>query len=157
MDINQLQVWAADQAEIAITLPNGTSVPAHFHLTEIGEMTRRSVDCGGVEHEERYAMAQLWVDRDTDHRLTGKKMAGIIAAADKRFQLSGLPVVVEYQTGDTTSLYNLEASSNGLQLTPRSTTCLAQDLCGLPTPKKLVSLAGYVTGSKACTAGGGCC
>lgn len=157
MTIAQLQHWASARTQLGITLPDGTQVPAHFHLTEIGEVTRRSIDCGGVAREERYAVAQLWVDQDTDHRLSGTKMAGIIAAAAEQLNLAELPVVVEYQTGQTINLYNLEADANQLRLTPRETTCLAMDACGVPGAKQLVSLAGYVKSSATCSPGGGCC
>lgn len=120
-------------------------------------MTRRSVDCGGVDFEERYAVAQLWVDRDVDHRLTGAKMSRIIASADKRYGLASLPVVIEYQAGPTTSLYHLEAGEDHLLLTPRKTQCRALDACGLPSVKKLVNLASYVKGAETCSPGGGCC
>ena len=28
-------------------LPNGQFVPAHFHITEVGNVTRNYIDCGG--------------------------------------------------------------------------------------------------------------
>ena len=33
-------------------LPNSEFVPAHFHITEVGEITRKYIDCGGIQRQE---------------------------------------------------------------------------------------------------------
>lgn len=33
--------------KIAFQLPNGDLVPTHFHVTEIGKVTKHFIDCGG--------------------------------------------------------------------------------------------------------------
>ena len=34
--------------KLQFQLPNGQFVPAHFHLTEAGYVTRDYIDCGGT-------------------------------------------------------------------------------------------------------------
>ncbi len=33
-------------------MPNGAYVPPHFHLTEVGTMVKKFIDCGGTVREE---------------------------------------------------------------------------------------------------------
>ena len=37
--------------EFTIQLPNGTFVPPHFHITEMGLLTKHFIDCGNVVRE----------------------------------------------------------------------------------------------------------
>ncbi len=32
-------------------LPDGDQIPAHFHITEVGHVAKRFIDCGGKLHE----------------------------------------------------------------------------------------------------------
>ena len=37
---------------IAFQLPNGDLVPNHFHVTEVGKITKHFIDCGGTVRNE---------------------------------------------------------------------------------------------------------
>lgn len=37
---------------IGFQLPNGELVPNHFHVTEVGKITKHFIDCGG-HHKKR--------------------------------------------------------------------------------------------------------
>jgi hypothetical protein len=45
-------------------LPDGQFVPAHFHITEIGNVSRDYIDCGGTLRKENKLNLQLWVSSD---------------------------------------------------------------------------------------------
>ena len=59
-------------------LPNGHFVPQHFHITEVGNVTRNFIDCGGVQRQENKLNLQLWVASDTDHRLQPSTLLNIL-------------------------------------------------------------------------------
>ena len=40
-------------------LPNRQFVPAHFHVTEVGIVTRNYIDCGGMLRQENKLNLQL--------------------------------------------------------------------------------------------------
>jgi hypothetical protein len=40
-------------SQLVFTLPNGHQVPAHFHVTEVGQVTKHFIDCGGTVRLER--------------------------------------------------------------------------------------------------------
>ena len=65
-------------------LPNGEFVPAHFHITEVGNITRNFIDCGGVQRQENKLNLQLWVASDTDHRLDPTNLLNILQLAEKQ-------------------------------------------------------------------------
>ena len=50
-------------------LPDGHFVPPHFHITEVGNINRNYIDCGGVLRQEKKINLQLWVASDIEHRL----------------------------------------------------------------------------------------
>jgi hypothetical protein len=130
-------------------LPNGTFVPAHFHLTELGLLTRNFIDCGGTVREEKTINFQLWEEKDFEHRLTPQKTLGIIAKAEKIFNLEDLEVEVEYQS-ETIGKYNLAFENGTFQLKNTLTACLALDSCGIEIPT-------LVNAGNSCAPGSGCC
>jgi len=60
MRISELKQFLSAQETILIQLPDGTAVPNHFHVTEVGEVTKHFVDCGGKVRHEKRASLQLW-------------------------------------------------------------------------------------------------
>ena len=38
--------------KIDFQLPNGASIPSHFHITEIGKFSKHFIDCGGKVRRE---------------------------------------------------------------------------------------------------------
>lgn len=60
---------ALDHLEsLVFTLPNGEKVPAHFHVTEIGKISKNFIDCGGTVRHEDVVNFQLWSADDVNHR-----------------------------------------------------------------------------------------
>lgn len=156
MTLSALKQQLAGMTELRFMLPNGSFVPAHAHITEIGSVQKRYIDCGGTIREEYKVSAQLWVSVDTDHRLMPEKLLRIIQLAEEKAGVADGEVEVEYQ-GTTIERYGLEAGANGLQLTASQTACLAQDQCGIPVQKEKRSLADLTKESSCCTPGGSCC
>ena len=133
---------------------NGEKIPAHFHITEVGLLTKHFVDCGGDVHEERSANIQIWVSDDVDHRLSPAGLLNIIDISKKVLGNEDLEVEVEYQT-ETIGKYALDFEFGNFVLQPKQTDCLAKAQCGIPQPKLMVNLAGK--SAAVCTPGGGCC
>jgi hypothetical protein len=45
----------------------------HFHVTEVGLVTKNFIDCGGKVRNETVVNFQLWNANDFEHRLKPKK------------------------------------------------------------------------------------
>ncbi len=73
-------------------------MPAHFHVTEIGEITKNFIDCRGTVRREKSVNFQLWEAGDFDHSLAPQKLLSIIALSEKVLQLGDSDIEVEYQT-----------------------------------------------------------
>jgi hypothetical protein len=141
---------------VRFILPNGTMVPVHFHVTEVGEITKKFIDCGGTVRNENVINFQLWEANDFDHRLAPQKLFNIIELSEKTLALTDGDVEVEYQA-ETISKYGLEFDGVNFLLTAKFTDCLAQDKCGIPQEKLKVSLADLNKPQASCTPGLGCC
>jgi len=159
MLLSELKHFLTSHDSFLIRLPDGTAVESHFHVTEVGEVTKNFIDCGGKVRRERVASLQLWSANDYNHRLEPGKLVKIIEIAERQLGLGDLPIEVEYQGPTTIQKFDLAASGNGeLHLQPKATACLALEECGLPpVAKKMVSLAGSFSKGGSCTPGSGCC
>jgi hypothetical protein len=125
--LNQLQT-------IAFQLPDGTLVPNHFHVTEVGKVTKHFIDCGGTVRHEEVVNFQLWEANDYDHRLHPEKLLKIIGK------------------------YGLDFDGKNFLLTTKITDCLAKDNCGIPKEKLKVNLSHLKpTEAVCCTPDGNCC
>ena len=154
MTIEEIKKHLSESKTISFKLPNGNLVPSHFHVTEVGKVTKNFIDCGGVMRNEEVANFQLWEADDYDHRLHPEKLVHIIQLSQEKLNIGDLPIEVEYQ-GETIGKYGLEYDGSGFVLTVKQTDCLARDKCAVPEPKQFINLAGDSGGS--CTPGGGCC
>jgi len=135
-------------------LPNGEFVPAHFHITEVGNITRNFIDCGGVQRQENKLNLQLWVASDTDHRLDPTNLLNILQLAEKQLGNSNEEVEVEYQQS-TIGRYKLAFNGAVFQLINTQTACLAPNQCGIPPqekPRVRVTASGL-----SCNPNSGCC
>ena len=139
---------------IAFELPDGTLVPRHFHVTEVGKIDKHFIDCGGTVRKESVINFQLYEANDYDHRLHPEKLVHIIELSEKVLSLEDHEIEVEYQ-GDTIGKYGLDIRGDRFILTNKHTDCLAKDDCGIP--KKANSMVNLVTAESGCTPGGGCC
>lgn len=155
MKISELKETLAEVSAINFKLPDNTYLPVHFHVTEVGLVTKHFIDCGGTERKETAANFQLWEAGDYDHRLAPQKFLHILNLSQKILGSEDLNIEVEYQQG-TIGKFGLEFDGQDFLLTNKQTACLAQDACGIPDKKK-VSLSELTTQSACCTPGGGCC
>ncbi len=142
----------------SIQLPNGTLVPPHFHITEMGLLTKNYIDCGNTLREEKQVTFQVWFAGDEDHRLEPTKVFKIIEAAKPLIGESDLEIEVEYQDAQTIGKYGIEFHNNRFVLTPKETTCLAQDHCGIPADKMKTKIGEWKPKETACcTPNSSCC
>lgn len=153
MRISDLRQKLEGLEAINFKLPGGTYVPSHFHVTEVGLITKHFIDCGGTERKETVANFQLWEAGDYDHRLAPQKFLHILDISQRILGSDDLPIEVEYQQG-TIAKFDLEFDGLDLLLVPKHTACLASDACGIPEKKK-VSM--QELGSSSCSPGGDCC
>jgi len=150
MKISEVRNALSGMSALNFKLPDGSYVPVHFHVTEVGKITKYFIDCGGVERTEIVANFQLWEAADYDHRLAPQKFLRILDISKKILGDDDLPVEVEYQQS-TIGKFGLEFDGKDFVLTTKQTNCLAQDSCGIPPdklPKKTTSC---------CSSSGGCC
>ena len=156
MKLSEVKNHLSTIDEINFLLPNGKFVPKHFHVTEVGKIQKKFIDCGGVMRDESVISFQLWEANDYEHRLVPNKLLSIIEMAEKAIGLEDLEIEVEYQ-GETIGKYGLSTSMNDFLLTSKQTDCLATDACGIPVKQKL-NLANLTNdNNNTCTPGGGCC
>lgn len=157
MKLQELKQELLNLNEIKFQMENGTTIPPHFHLTEIGAVTKHFIDCGGTERIEKSANLQLWYANDTEHRLTPKKLIDIIQLSEQKLQIGNLEIEIEYQA-ETIGKYNLKIENGTFILLNKYTDCLASDSCGIPQEKRKVKLSELSeVKSSCCTPGGGCC
>merc|ERR1711879_198176 len=155
MKLSQIKTQLTQLDKIAFQLPNGDLVPNHFHVTEVGKITKHFIDCGGTERKEEVANFQLWNADDYDHRLYPDKLLNIIELSEKILEIGDLEVEVEYQA-DTIGKFGLDFDGKNFLLTSKQTDCLAKDQCGIPTEKPKMKLSDIPTATS-CAPGSGCC
>jgi len=155
MKLSEIKKQLKTMEKITFQLPNGALVPHHFHVTEVGRITKKFIDCGGVLREEEKVNFQLWSADDYDHRLHPEKLLHIITLAEKILEIDDLSIEVEYQS-DTIGKFGLDFDGNHFLLTNKQTDCLAKDACGIPEKKPKLSLAS-LQNKTACTPNSGCC
>jgi hypothetical protein len=142
--------------ELNFILPNGKPVPNHFHITEVGQVTKHFIDCGGKVRDERVVNFQFWEASDYDHRLAPQKLEAIITLSEKVLNIQDGEIEVEYQT-ETIGKYGVHFDGMNFLLTSKHTACLASDNCGTGSKTK-TNLSGLQAAEKSCcTPGGGCC
>jgi len=156
MKLSEIKPLLSKVQSVSFILPNGQFVPKHFHVTEVGMITKNFIDCGGTVREEKMVNFQLWEANDFDHRLAPQKLQNIIELSEKVLNLVDAEIEVEYQQ-ETIGKFNLEFDGNNFLLVAKKTNCLAQDSCGIPAEKLKVSLKDLSNPAPSCTPGGGCC
>jgi len=114
---------------------NGVTLAPHFHITEVGKVTKDFVDCGGTRRTSETCMLQTLVADDVDHRIISDKLAGIIEKTDVLGLEGWFDVEAEVQA-DTIGIYSvasavLEDGKLVFELAAKSTACLAPDKCGI--------------------------
>ncbi len=126
---------AAGDARVEFLLPDGSKVPAHYHVTEVGYVSKDFFDCGGTRRRDEYAVLQLWVANDLNHVLIASKIASIFQHTVRVMPNGDLPVMAEYQRESITR-YAITSVTRAfgtlsIALSPVFTDCLAPDRCGV--------------------------
>lgn len=153
MKLSEIKNYLSTAEAVNFKLPTGKYVPQHFHVTEVGLVTKHFIDCGGVERTEKVVNFQLWDANDLDHRLKPQKLLNIIALSETKLGIGDLEIEVEYQS-DTIGKYDLDFDGKDFELIPKKTACLASDACGIVQEKQKIQ---PVITQSCCTPGGGCC
>jgi Family of unknown function (DUF6428) len=159
MKLSTLKQCLSELTEVHFFLADGTSVPAHVHLTEVGSIQRKFIDCGGTLRDATTINMQLWYAQDVDHRLSPQKLLSIIEQSERALHLPDAEVEVEYQT-NTIGRYALAFANGQFILQPLFTDCLASDSCGIPAqlkPKKQLADLTVTESAMSCTKESGCC
>lgn len=155
MKLSEIKSQLNQLDKIAFQLPDGSLVPSHFHVTEVGKITKHFIDCGGTVRNEEVVNFQLWNADDYDHRLHPGKLLKIIELSEKVLEIGDLEIEVEYQ-GNSIEKYGLDLNGKNFLLTTKHTDCLARESCGIPEEKPRVRLSSLQS-ANACAPGSGCC
>ncbi|RYZ96778.1 MAG: hypothetical protein EOP47_23135 [Sphingobacteriaceae bacterium] len=147
MKLSEIKQILPQLNDVKFALPNGSHVPEHFHVTEVGKVTKHFIDCGGTTRLDTVANFQLWDANDFEHRLKPSKLLKIIELSEKVLLLEDSEIEVEYQS-DTISKYGLEFNGSEFVLVAKHTACLAAESCGVPQQA-------FTTSS--CSPNSGCC
>ena len=151
MQLHELKSVLQDhpRQNVHFVLPTGLEIPAAFHVTEVGQVSKVFVDCGGRVHSDLKCVLQTWIGSDGDHRLSAEKLDRILDLGRAVVTTDALDVEVEYEDA-TISQYPIAGwTSRGealvFDLVSKHTDCLAKERC-LPT-----------AGEEACCSTAGCC
>lgn len=156
MNLQQIKALLPTLDTLSFRLENGTPIPAHFHLTEMGVVDKRFVDCGGTVRQEKVISLQLWTANDTDHRFLPLKWLHIIELFEHELGMQNLDLEVEYQQ-ESIGKFGLAFDGKTFILMNKKTACLAEDQCGIPQKQKLALSALQSSSSSTCKPGSGCC
>lgn len=155
MKLSQVKEVLQNLNNVQFELENGTFVPEHFHVTEIGVITKKFIDCGGTVRNETVINFQLWNANDFDHRLKPSKLLNIIKLSEDKLGIEDNNIEVEYQS-ETIGKYDLEFNGQNFVLKSKLTACLASDSCGIPAEKQRIKLS-EVKSTQSCAPNSGCC
>ena len=147
MKLSELKSKLESISKIEFVLQNGESIPNHFHVTEIGEVNKNFIDCGGIKRRESVISFQLWTTDDFNHLLSAEKLKSIIELSEKELLLKDYEIEVEYQS-ETIGKYNLDFNEGKFVLVPTKTECLSLESCVVPTEKLNINQ---------CAPSSGCC
>jgi hypothetical protein len=157
MKISEIKNLLQSVKGLTFRLQNGDIVPNHFHVTEVGIITKDFIDCGGSVHKEKVANFQLWNANDHDHRLKAEKLLNIIVLSEKILEITDLEIEVVYQT-ETVGKYDLAFDGETFLLLSKHTVCLALDKCGVAEGKHKIGMKDLTLPAKiCCTPGDACC
>lgn len=159
MKLSILKRLLQTSSTLKFELPDGSFIPSHFHITEVGRIQKDYIDCGGTVRSESKVGFQLWEANDFDHALAPTKLLNIIRISEDKLGIADDEIEVEYQM-ETIGKFGLSHNGEHFVLTATTTDCLAKDKCGIPAEKLKVSLK--TLGTKAdvvqsCAPGSSCC
>jgi hypothetical protein len=157
MKLSEIKAILPTLDNVVFQTPNGSFVPEHFHVTEVGNIHKHFIDCGGTIRKETVVNFQLWNANDYEHRLKPGKLLTIIQLSEEKLGIEDNEIEVEYQD-ETIGKYSLEFNGKYFVLLSKTTACLANESCGVPIEKTKVQLS-ELSGKEntCCTPEGGCC
>lgn len=156
MKLSQITRILETVETVNFKLPEGTFVPENFHVTEIGQIDKTFIDCGGTIRKETVVNFQLWNADDFEHRLKPKKLQHIIELSQNTLNIGDFEIEVEYQN-TTIGRYDLAFDGKNFVLLNKQTACLAKSECGITVEKETIKIMNFSDSSNSCTPGGGCC
>ncbi|WP_370895401.1 DUF6428 family protein [Chryseobacterium gossypii] len=156
MKLSEIKEILPALENVEFQLENGESVPEHFHVTEIGIVTKKFIDCGGTVRTEEKVNFQLWNANDFEHRLKPGKLLHIIKLSEEQLGISDLEIEVEYQH-TTIGKYDLDFDGKNFILKNKMTACLAKDSCGVPSSKQKINLRDLSKDNRLSCTGSNCC
>lgn len=159
MKLSEIKEILATLENVEFQLENGTFVPEHFHVTEVGTVTKQFIDCGGTIRNEKAVNFQLWNADDFEHRLKPAKLLNIIKLSEEKLGIEDNEIEVEVEFQNTTiGRYDLGFNGKTFVLLNKTTACLAQEACGIPEAKANVeNLKLFSPPNSSCAPGSGCC
>lgn len=84
--------------EISWVLPDNSSIPRHYHITEVGKSQKELIDCVGSCRTIKSCFFQVWLANDTKHRLKTSKLKMILdIAKNKNLIEEDFDVEIEYE------------------------------------------------------------
>jgi hypothetical protein len=156
MKLSEIKEILTKVEGVNFQLENGEMVPEHFHVTEVGVITKDFIDCGGTVRHEKVANFQLWDADDFEHRLKPGKLLNIIGLSEKVLGMEDSEIEVEYQA-QTIGKYDLTFDGKNFVLVSKKTDCLAKDKCGVREPATKAGMVNLANATNSCTPGSGCC
>jgi hypothetical protein len=156
MKLSQVKLLLPSMDVLQFKLENGTMVPAHFHITEVGMVSKHYIDCGGTIRKEKMVNFQLWYANDITHQLKPEKLLEIIELSENKLGVEDQEIEVEYQA-ETIGKYGLAFDGTNFILLNKKTACLAEDQCGIPAKQKINLTELTVLNTNSCTPGSKCC
>ncbi len=167
MKLEQFKNHLKSLTEVTFLKPDGTKIPQHFHITEVGQINKQFIDCGGTVRNENVISMQLWESIDLWHRLEPNKLLSIIDISIEKLGIGNHEIEIEYQFEIENSLsqntynqtswktigkYGIEFDNEVFKLTTTQTECLASDKCGIPSFGKVKEKV-----LSCCSPNSGCC
>lgn len=147
MKLSEVKKALSEISAVHFKLPDGTYVPKHFHVTEVGLITKHFIDCGGEQRSESVVNFQLWEAQDFDHRIAPQKFLKILDKSKKVIgDAEDLEIEVEYQQS-TIGKFGLMFDGTDFVLLNKQTDCLAKDACGIENKSLRPSEKGCCGGS----------
>lgn len=154
MKLSELKQILPTLDNVQFQLESGAFVPEHFHVTEVGFITKHFIDCGGTIRNEKVINLQLWDAHDYEHRLKPTKLLNIINLSEEKLGIENAEIEVEYQS-DTVGKYGLDFNGRNFILVSKKTACLAENKCGTVSQKTEINAAAVQP--SCCTPNGDCC
>jgi hypothetical protein len=142
MQISELKKTLSENSyrNIRFTLPTGTKVPPHAHVTEVALMEKKFIDCGGTFRTDSLCRLQTWFADDTDHRLTAGKLLAILEKSAAFIKADDLEVDVEHEAPFVSQFpiekVEVDGETLSIHLGVKHTACLAEDRCLPPNLNK---------------------